>query len=471
MKFGGTSVGDPARIANACDIVAAARAKRPVIVVVSAASKVTDMLLRAVADAGRGLVAIDAIVERVHTLLAAFEIDPGIVAPEIAQLRDALSIIALDGRVSVEQSDLVASFGERISARGFAAILAKRGVPAQAFDAFDVGMITDEHFGGAEPLAESEALIREALGADTGRVPVVTGFIGKTRDGRVTTLGRGGSDYSAAILGAAVGADEIEIWTDVDGVMSSDPRVVPDARTIPVLSFTEAAELAYFGAKVLHPKTILPAVKRAIPVRVLNTFRPEHPGTVITAEGAAPDPVHPARAIAAKKGITVVQLVSSRMLLAHGFLAKIFDVFARNRIVVDLVATSEVSVSLTVDREENLAPALDELRAFAEVQTVPDRALVAVVGRGICDAIGTAGLVFGILASARVNIELISAGSGRANMSMVVANEQCDAAVRALHAALFADAGGASNGGGGGGGASSSSSGRTGSAPPAGRAA
>jgi aspartate kinase len=311
-------------------------------------------------------------------------------------------------------------------------------VPAQAFDAFDVGMLTDDQFGGAEPLPDSEALLRDALGTPGDVVPVVTGFIGKTRDGRVTTLGRGGSDYSAAIVGAAVGADEIEIWTDVDGVMSADPRVVPGAKTIPVLSFNEAAELAYFGAKVLHPKTILPAVRRSIPVRVLNTFRPTHPGTVITAEGAAVDAEHPARAIAAKKGITVVQLVSSRMLLAHGFLARIFDAFARHKLVVDLIATSEVSVSLTVDRGEQLAPALEELRRIAEVQTVDERALLAVVGRGIGDALGTtAGRVFGVLADAGVNVELISAGSGRANISVVVAGADCDAAVKTLHARLF----------------------------------
>jgi aspartate kinase len=438
MKFGGTSVGDPARIENVCDVIASALARKPV-VVVSAASKVTDMLLKSVSAAAKGHVDIHPLSERVHALLAAFGLDPQLVEPELRMLQDTLYGIGQHGKATAAEADLVASFGERISARAIAATMTARGLPAEAFDAFDIGMITDDNFGGAEPLPESAKLLHDAIVRDTDVIPVITGFIGKSRDGRVTTLGRGGSDYTAAIVGAAIDAEEIQIWTDVDGVMSSDPRVVPEARTIPLLSFTEAAELAYFGAKVLHPKTILPAVRRSIPVRVLNTFKPTSPGTVITAEGAGIDTVHPAKAIAAKKNIVVVQLVSSRMLLAHGFLARIFDIFAKYRVVVDLVATSEVSVSLTVDRDDGLAPALDELRQIADVQVIPDRALVAVVGRGIGDALGIAGRVFGIMANAKVNIELISAGSGRANMSMVVAGSDADAAVRALHAHLFVD--------------------------------
>jgi aspartate kinase len=458
MKFGGTSVGDPARIANACDIVAArTKTERPV-VVVSAASKVTDMLLKAVEAARQAKVDIRPIAERVNGLVTAFGLDTALIADELTLLQQTLYAIFQDGAVTPEEADLIASFGERISARTFAAVLNARGVPAVAYDAFDVGMVTDDTFGAAEPLPESEEALRAALAGDTGPVPVVTGFIGKTRDGRITTLGRGGSDYSAAIIGAALRAAEIEIWTDVDGVMSADPRVVPEARTIPALSFSEAAELAYFGAKVLHPKTILPAVKRAIPVRVLNTFRPDNPGTVITAEGAE-DPArsgagagagaapraHPVQAIAAKKGITVVHLVSSRMLLAHGFLAKIFDVFARRQVVVDLVATSEVSVSLTVDRDERLESALGELRSFAEVGTLTGRALVAVVGRGIGDAVGLGGRVLSVLGDNGINIELVSAGLARVNFSVVIEEKDCDTAVRALHAALFGEKSGGSN--------------------------
>jgi aspartate kinase len=437
VKFGGTSVGDPARIVNVCDIIARKRERGPVVVVVSAASKVTDMLLKAAAAAAKGEVDAEPVVRRAHSLLDAFALSHSIIEREVDALRSALASIPPGVALSAEHSDLVASFGERLSVRTIAAVLASRGVEATPFDAWDVGMITDDQFGAAEPLPDSATRMRDALSGPREGIAVITGFIGKTTDGRVTTLGRGGSDYSAALFGAALRADEIEIWTDVDGVMSADPRVVPGAKTIPVLSFTEAAELAYFGAKVLHPKTIHPAVRESIPVRVLNTFNPDGEGTVITEAGAGIDSDHPARAIAAKRGITVVQIVSSRMLLAHGFLAKLFEVFARHRISVDMIATSEVSVSLTVDREDLLGPAINELRRIGDVQVMTGRALIAVVGLGIGDSLGIAGRVFGALARARVNIELISAGSGRANMSMVVADADADTAVRALHHALF----------------------------------
>jgi aspartate kinase len=438
LKFGGTSVGDPARIVNACEIIAQRAKQDTLVVVVSAASKVTDMLLSMAGHvAAGGTVDITALEHRVNGILSAFSLAETTIAHELVALRTLLDALAKHRSLTAELSDHIVSFGERISARTVAAILNGRGLRAQALDAFSIGMVTDSNFGSAEPLPESESLIHNALAAHPMDIAVVTGFIGATEDGRITTLGRGGSDYSAAIIGAAVNATEIEIWTDVDGVMSADPRVVAEAKTIPSLSFTEAAELAYFGAKVLHPKTIHPAVRKSIPVRVLNTFRPEAKGTVITADGAGIDSDQPARAMAAKKGITVVQIVSTRMLLAHGFLAKIFEAFARHRIVVDLVATSEVSVSLTIESDENLPRALSELRRFADVQVITGRALVAVVGLGIGDALGIAGRVFGALAAARVNIELISAGSGRANMSMVVAEQDADRAVCALHAALY----------------------------------
>ncbi len=438
LKFGGTSVGDPARIINACEIIAERAKQESLIVVVSAASKVTDMLLSMAASiAAGGVVDVTALETRVVSILSAFSLDKASISAELTELNAQLERLSKTQALTAEVSDTIVSFGERISARTFAAVLNSRSIAAQAFDAYDVGMITDGTFGSAEPIVESEQKLHAMLGADRPFVAVVTGFIGATEDGRITTLGRGGSDYSAAVIGAAVNASEIEIWTDVDGVMSADPRVVSQAQTIPSMSFTEAAELAYFGAKVLHPKTIHPAVRKSIPVRVLNTFKPSAKGTVITADGAGIDPAQPARAIAAKKGITVVQIVSTRMLLAHGFLAKIFEAFARHRIVVDLVATSEVSVSLTIEGEDNLPKALSELRRFADVQVISGRALVAVVGLGIGDALGIAGKVFGSLAAARVNIELISAGSARANMSMVVAEQDADNAVRALHGALY----------------------------------
>jgi aspartate kinase len=436
MKFGGTSVGDPARVSNLCEIVRGALPLAPV-VVVSAASKVTDMLLAAARRAACGEVDTAAIEARVTSLLGAFELDPRLIAPELAGLRSALEAIRAKGEATAELTDLVASYGERISVRGVAATLTAKGIPATHHDAFDVGMITDESFGGAEPLPESEALLRDRVGAlaRSGRVPVITGFVGKTLDGRVTTLGRGGSDYSAAVVGAAVGADEIEIWTDVPGVMSSDPRVVAEAHTIPVLSFDEAAELAYFGAKVLHPKTIHPAVRRGIPVRVKNTFEPAHPGTVITAEGDRG--ARGARAIAHKRGVAVVNVVSTRMLLAHGFLARIFEVFARHRVVVDLVSTSEVSVSCTVDREDGLGPALAELSAIGEASVSSGRTLVCVVAAGLLASPEVCPRIFAALGREGIAVELLSMGASAINVSMVVAGDRGEDAVRALHRELF----------------------------------
>lgn len=436
MKFGGTSVGDPARVSNLCEIVRGALHLEPV-VVVSAASKVTDMLLTAARKAAAGTVDMDAIEVRVTALLRAFEIDAALIAPELAGLRAALEAVRDAGEASAELTDLVASYGERISVRGIAATLTAKGIPATHHDAFDVGMITDDQFGGAEPLASSDGLLREQVSAlaRSGRVPVITGFVGRTLDGRVTTLGRGGSDYSAAVVGAAVGADEIEIWTDVPGVMSSDPRVVPEAHTIPVLSFDEAAELAYFGAKVLHPKTIHPAVRKGIPVRVKNTFEPAHPGTVITADGDRS--ARGARAIAHKKGVAVVNVVSTRMLLAHGFLARIFEVFARHRVVVDLVATSEVSVSCTVDREDGLDAALAELSTIGEASVASGRTLVCVVAAGLLTSPEVCPQIFAALGREGIATELLSMGASAINVSMVVAGDRGEDAVRALHRALF----------------------------------
>ncbi len=436
MKFGGTSVGDPARIVTLCDIVRAQEHTHPV-VVVSAASRVTDMLLKLAASAAGGTIEHLPVFDRVRGLLAAFDLPQSLIDPELAGLADALLTIGQTRHASPELVDRVASYGERISARTVAAVLQARGVAAVAVDAFDAGMITDDQFGAAEPLPSSEAALRAALEAHLadGVIPVVTGFVGRTLDGRVTTLGRGGSDYSAALVGAALGAEEIEIWTDVPGVMSADPRVVPEAQTIAALSFAEAAELAYFGAKVLHPKTIHPAVRRGIPVRVKNTFAPDHPGTVITAAGDAE--AEGPRAIAHKRGITVVHIESTRMLLAHGFLANIFEVFKKHAVVVDLVATSEVSVSCTVDRDAGLDAAVAELRASGTVTVRPGGCLVCVVAARLLTDPTVCPRIFAALGRAGVAVKLLSMGASAVNVGLVVPDEQGELAVRALHAEFF----------------------------------
>jgi aspartate kinase len=272
---------------------------------------------------------------------------------------------------------------------------------------------------------------------------VVTGFLGRTEDGRITTLGRGGSDYTASLVGAAVGASEVQIWTDTSGLLSADPDVVPGARPVPRLTFAEASELAYFGARVLHPKTLLPAIKHGIPVRVLNTSRPEDPGSLITPAtepGAIPGV---AKSIACKKGITAVTIASTRMLLAHGFLARVFEVFGRHRVVVDLVTTSEVTISVTVDDTARLAAALAELEGIGEVTVRHGLAVVAVVGERAPYRVGLAGRVFDLLGREGVGIEMISQGASRVNLSFVVREDEAEKCVRLLHDEFLAREGAA----------------------------
>jgi len=265
-------------------------------------------------------------------------------------------------------------------------------------------------------------------------VPVLPGFIGSTRKGVATTLGRGGSDWSAAVIGAALGAEEIQIWTDVDGMMTVDPRVVPSARVIPEVSFDEAAELAYFGAKVLHPATIKPAVERGIPVRILNSLNPAAPGTLIAGRLEGAERGEP-RAIAFKKGIAVILIAQPRMLMAYGFVARVFEVFDRHRTPVDLIATSEVSISLTVD-DPQAAPAVqEELASLGDVKVLGAMAIVSIVGRGFIRQPGLAARVFQALRE--VNVVMISFGASDVNLSFVVAETDAERAVRLLHREFF----------------------------------
>ena len=261
------------------------------------------------------------------------------------------------------------------------------------------------------------------------------GFIGSTLDGQTTTLGRGGSDYSASIIGAGVGAEEIQIWTDVDGMLTTDPRIVPGGHRVKRLTFAEAAELAYFGAKVLHPATVAPAVEKNIPVLILNSRKPDIEGTRITA--ASFPCKNPVKSISCKRNITLVNIRSTRMLLAHGFLRRIFEVFDRYRTSVDMVSTSEVSVSLTVDNTERLDEISAELRHFAEVHAENGQAIVCLVGENLRHTPGVAGQAFQVLRDK--NIRMISQGASLLNLGFVVAEEDLICAVRALHQELFSE--------------------------------
>jgi aspartate kinase len=340
-----------------------------------------------------------------------------------------------DGGGEAALRDELASYGERLSAPLLAATLAAAGLPIRAVDARRC-IVTDDAAGGAAVrLPETQQRTRAELGPllEAGLVPVLGGYIAASERGTTTTLGRGGSDYSAALVGAALGAAEIQIWTDVSGVLTADPRIVPAARPIPRLTYREAAELAYFGAKVLHPKTIQPATDRSIPVRICNSRAPEHPGTVVAVE---PDYWPGAvKAIAHKTGITVLQIESSRMLGAYGFLHALFDVFHRHHTVVDVVTTSEVSVSLTVEDTRELPEIVRELSAHGAVTVEPGQAIVCVVGEGLRTTPGVAARIFASLPD--TNVSLISQGASRVNLTFVVEAGRAPDAVRRLHAAFF----------------------------------
>ncbi len=436
MKFGGSSVANADRIRGVVEIVKARLERRP-IVVASAFRGVTDDLFKLAEDALRGN---DALLERVKTrhyeCAQELGVDAAILKDNLAELTVLLKGISLVKELTPRTLDYVVSFGERLSTRLIAAYFTRSGIPAEQHDAFDIGLLTTEEFGGAQPLPEADEEIRRNV-SRMKHLPVITGYIGKTRTGDITTLGRNGSDFSATILGAALDAEEIQIWSDTDGVMSADPRLCPDARPIETLTFEEASELAFYGGKVLHPATIIPAIRKKIPVRVLNTFKPAHPGTIIVSSSTEVRPGP--RSIAHNLHNLIVTVSTARMLQGHGFLARIFDIFAKYKIVVDMVSTSEVSVSVTLDDSRNLEPALAELRSFADVTVEREKAIVCVVGEGIRHTPGVAADVFSAVSEAGVNVLMISQGASKINIAFVVDDADCARTVQALHQETFKD--------------------------------
>lgn len=437
MKFGGTSVGSAERIKATCSIIASFRERKPV-VVVSAVGGITDRLLESAKRAADDGVADTSFIEARHSeIIKELGIDSAIVEKELCELREIIHVITKIKYESARITDIVSSFGERMSAKIVAACMNKQGYASRSFNAYDIGFVTDSNFGSAEILPESFGLIRQEV-MQIREIPIITGFIAKDKRGHITTLGRGGSDYTAAIIGAAIGADEIQIWTDVNGVMTTDPRIVSEAKTLPVISFEEAAESAYFGAKVLHPKTIVPAIKKNIPVKVLNSFNPLHEGTTIVSECSACKGI--VRIISLKRNITIINVASTRMLDAYGFLAKLFEVFSRNKISVDMLATSEVSVSLTVDNSinsESLSSAVEELKRIGEVTMQSGKAIVCLVGTGMKSSIGLGARVFASLARERINVEMMSQGASEINFGMVVDCADAEKSVRCLHKEFF----------------------------------
>jgi aspartate kinase len=436
MKFGGTSLADAPQLRSAVEIVRSRTARRPV-VVVSAQGGVTDRLIELAQVAVNGAADPSDLTGRFAQLLLDLGLPGDLLAEEIDEVRALLQGIALVGDLTPRSLDRMMSFGERCSSRVVAATLTAAGLPARAAMSYDLGLLTDSNYGAARVLEESYAALGESLGAILGEglIPVVTGFVAKDAHGFITTIGRSGSDYTAAIVGRALGAEEIEIWTDVDGVMSADPRLVEGARSLDTMSFSEAAELAYYGAQVIHPATIQPAVKANIPIRVLNTYEPQSRGTVILRDSKADRPG--ARSIASKARITLVHVTSLRMLLQPGFMAKLFTVFERHEVVIDMISTSEVSVTLTTDEGGNLAAAVADLEEFAEIRVERDKAILCLVGAGLRDAPDLLARVFQTLCRAGIQARMVSVGASEINVSLLVDLSDEAAAVCALHAEFF----------------------------------
>jgi aspartate kinase len=443
-KFGGTSVGDTAAIERTAAIVRGRLGQQPV-VVVSALAGTTNALLEIAAQTSKGqfIVAIRGIESlRARHLAVVEELlgtgsDAAEVAAEVSMLFDELAhlgeALTVLGDVSPRSLDAVAAYGERLSSPIVAAAFQKRGIPATWVDARKV-VVTDGAFGKARPQPDAIAdAAREQLLplVRDGRVPVLGGYIGATPEGVTTTLGRGGSDYSAALVGAALDVDAIEIWTDVDGMLTADPRVIPAAQLIEHIRFDEAAELASFGAKVLHPSTIAPAVQRSIPVFIFNSHRPQAAGTRITFDA----PRLSVRAVAGRANVVLVNVKSSAMLGTPGVVRGIFSVFERFKLSVDVIATSEVSVSVTIDEVAQLDAVLTELRAFGDVSVQRGRGIVAIVGAGLGGHTPTMARALTALGDQRVHMCSLSASA--INLTLIVDGDQVHEAMRRLHRAFF----------------------------------
>jgi aspartate kinase len=412
--------------------------RKPVLVL-SAMGDTTDHLLEAAEAALKtGVCSTDAVRELHLKTIAALGLGAGVegdIDPLLKELRDLLLGISMIKELTKKTRDYLVSFGERLSVRIAAAYFKSIGVSARAFDGWDAGILSDDAFSSAWVLKESWALIPQKLLplVDAGALPVITGFIAKTRSGEITTLGRGGSDLTATVIAAACGAEEAQVWKDVDGVLSADPRIVPEAKPLEAVTYEEAAEMAYFGAQVLHPRSMQPCVNTGTPVLVKNSYNPDAPGTRIV---AALEKTTPVRAVTTRKNVTLVDIVSTRMVGQVGFLERVFSAFARSGISVDMVATSEVSVSVTLDADYALDALREDLIKFAKVDIKSRKAIVTVIG-DVERSSGILSRVFKACADAGIQAQMLSQGASKVNFSFIVNDTQAGDAVRGIHREFF----------------------------------
>jgi aspartate kinase len=446
MKFGGTSVESAAAIERVASIVKARESRKPV-VVVSAMGKTTNRLLAIANSAISG--ARQEYLGQIHDLRDYHSREARQVVPlqhraeldrtlddHFQELTELVKGLAVLGELTPRSIDAISSYGERLSSYIVTLAFRHFGLKAGHLDSRRVIVTDRRHTQAAPNFPRTYGLLASTVPAMTeDGVVVMGGFIGSTEEGVTTTLGRGGSDFTAAIVGAGIHADEIQIWTDVDGMLTADPTILPGGHRVKTISFAEAAELAYFGAKVLHPATVVPAIEKNIPVLILNSRRPDVPGTRIVSEAVPCENV--VKSIACKRKITLLNIQSTRMLMAHGFLRRIFEVFDRFETPVDMVATSEVSVSLTIDNAHRLPEIVAELRQFAEVTAEKDEVIVCLVGDNIRYTPGVAKRVFDALDG--INVRMISQGASLLNLSLVVAEKDLQHTVQSLHDEFFAE--------------------------------
>ena len=446
MKFGGSSLANADRIHHVTALIKdqIALGYRPRAVICSAMGKTTNSLLSAGDFALEGSVNIDAIRTLHKAALDEFDVNDNVrkaVNDLLDECEDMLNGVRLIQELSPKSLDQLVSYGERCAVRIVAARLNQIGVPAQAYDSWEVGILTDSNFGDAKLLPESEDAIRNAFESriDPDVVAVVTGFIGKEPNGKITTLGRGGSDLSATAIGAACRLDEIQVWKDVDGILSADPRLVKNAVPVDDVSYDEASELAYFGAQVLHPIAMQPAMKYDVPVRVKNSYNPSAVGTVIKRrEGPAPRLV---TAITCKRNIQLIDIESTQMLGAYGFLANVFKDLEQNRLSVDVLASSEVSVSLTFDKKQNdsqIQSAVDQLSKYSKVTVKKDRGILTLI-TDVERSSEVLACTFRVFNACGTKVEMMSQGASKVNISFVLKNDQIDDAIINLHKCFFED--------------------------------
>lgn len=449
LKFGGSSIKDSQAIQSVADIIHSKLERHP-IVVLSACGDTTDNLLHAIDTARSGnlthaLQEIDMIHDYHNRIVRRLSLQPSwenkftqTSKTFVSELRELLRGVSLLNDISAKSIDRIVSFGERYSTLLLNCLFNFQDIHAHIVDSRKFIKTTDNHTNAEPLLDESRPLIRSTFQdqAGTYSIPIAQGFIGSTMDGATTTLGRGGSDYTASIIGAALGVDAIEIWSDVDGVLTADPTIIAHARAVRQMTFREASELAYFGARVLHPDTILPAVEQDIPIHIYNTMNPDAPGSLIRQEFSDKAVKSIVKSIAYKEGIQVLNLTSTRMFQAHDFLQKVFEILDRHEVVADLVSTSEVSISIAFPKDVNHQPLVQELSKFSTVSVENRKAIVCLVGEHMQNQKGLAGKIFNQIQD--VHINMISQGASEVNLSFVIDEKDIEPVVRKLHSTFFA---------------------------------